>query len=222
MAMINLARLLRERTADLHGRAERAGIMRNVLSGQFDQRTYCMLLRNLHAIYACLEPALASHATYFPIDQIYDARLIRQHALVADLNMLYGKAWAHDIGLARATVDYTVRIAELSRTRPTLLVAHAYTRYLGDLSGGQVLARIVSGTLQTDRVGTDFDVFPEPGAAALAMRFREGLAGLGLDEAVCTEIATEARTAFSLHIEMFEQLADHEWSVPPVAHAKYR
>ena len=34
------------------------------------------------------------------------------------------------------------RINQISKEKPELLVAHAYTRYLGDLSGGQILKKI--------------------------------------------------------------------------------
>ena len=39
-------------------------------------------------------------------------------------------------------LDYVNRINQISEEKPELLVAHAYTRYLGDLSGGQILKKI--------------------------------------------------------------------------------
>eukprot|EP00121_Abeoforma_whisleri_P005982 Awhi_evm1s5431 len=42
---------------------------------------------------------------------------------------------------------YLNRLNEITRTKPFLLVAHVYVRYLGDLSGGQVLKRIVRKAL---------------------------------------------------------------------------
>jgi heme oxygenase len=39
------------------------------------------------------------------------------------------------------------RLQEISETNPALLVAHAYVRYMGDLSGGQSLRHIVRSAL---------------------------------------------------------------------------
>lgn len=43
-------------------------------------------------------------------------------------------------GPSPCTLEYMNRIRAVGRDAPELLVAHAYTRYLGDLSGGQVCA----------------------------------------------------------------------------------
>ncbi len=95
--------------------------------------------------------------------------------------------------------------------RPELLVAHAYVRYLGDLSGGQQLKRIVTRSLaigpRLRRIafydfgdaaadgGTDTDI---PG---------NGLAQVSADARDRDRIVAEARDAFGRHQQLFEQLA---------------
>ena len=55
---------LREATRLLHTEVERAGVMRLLLRGQLDRVGYCMLLRNLHAIYAALEAGIGQHSAH--------------------------------------------------------------------------------------------------------------------------------------------------------------
>ena len=45
---------------------------------------------------------------------------------------------------------YTNRIESLSDTEPSRLISHAYVRYLGDLSGGQVIKRRVAKSYGID------------------------------------------------------------------------
>lgn len=51
----------------------------------------------------------------------------------------------------KAFVEYTTRIRELSESSdPTRLLAHAYVRYLGDLSGGQIIRRRIANAYNLD------------------------------------------------------------------------
>ena len=59
-----------------------------------------------------------------------------------DLDFHYGDNWLEGMTLSPATKAYVDRITQIGEEKPELLVAHAYTRYLGDLSGGQILKKI--------------------------------------------------------------------------------
>ena len=56
---MELSTRLRQATQDLHGVAERSGMMPSLLRGQLSRRDYTRLLRNLQLIYAALERGLA-------------------------------------------------------------------------------------------------------------------------------------------------------------------
>ena len=96
------------------------------------------------------------------------------------------------------------------RTQPDLLVAHAYVRYLGDLSGGQMLARIVRESLALGSgPGVAFYDFGHPEEVArLKQAFRDGLDAVPADEATMNAIVAEARLAFESHRRLFDELAD--------------
>lgn len=64
--------------------------------------------------------------------------LERGARLAADLVALDGPDWAQRATLTAATQRYVGRLDQVAAS-PVGYLAHAYTRYLGDLSGGQVV-----------------------------------------------------------------------------------
>ena len=104
--------------------------------------------------------------------------------------------------------SYVARLDHLSRTRPPLLAAHAYVRYMGDLSGGQILREVVRRGLRlTDGAGTAFYTFAgDADAEAIKRAFRAALDALPVDDDLAQDIVAEARDSFALHIRLFEEL----------------
>lgn len=199
-----LAQRLRLETRDLHTQAERSGAMMALLRGQLGRPGYTRLLRNLHALYAALEPALQVHAAHPLLSPFHDPALARLPALEADLDFLGGPGWRAWPAQEAAT-EYALRLQALGQHDPGLLLAHAYVRYLGDLSGGQLLIERVRNTFQLPGDdGTRFYRFAD--ASALAQRFRTALAALALPTAQADRLVAEAQLAFGLHIRLFQQL----------------
>ena len=207
---LGLGERLRADTRDLHTEAERAGIMPALLRGTLERARYNALLRNLHALYAALEPALTQHAAHADVAPIYFPALFRLAPLEADLAVLHGPGWPEDIALQPATQRYVARLQDIASTRPELLAAHAYVRYLGDLSGGQMLRKIVAQGYQLEGdEGSRFYDFGKPAAVRAHLQaFRVGLAGLASDGARIDALVAEARWAFGLHSALFTELAE--------------
>ncbi len=200
---------LRNETRTLHTEVERGPLMHALLRGQLGRPAYCLLLRNLHAIYITLEAALTQHATHPLLAPLFLPPLFRADALARDLDVLHGVGWQRDLKNQPACETYVQRLRHLRHNDPALLVAHAYVRYLGDLSGGQMLKRIVGDSLQPGPgAGTAFyDFGDQDQTEALTLAFRAGLSALPVDEAQTTRIVAEARSAFELHRDLFRQLA---------------
>ena len=196
-----LSARLRQETKAAHTRAERSGIMRAFLTGQLPAESYIALLANLHAVYSALETGLTAHAAHPHVAPLYDPALHRVAALQADLTLLAGADWATRYRPTAAAEAYAARITELARTAPLGLVAHAYTRYLGDLSGGQILKR-------TDGAGTAFYDFPGiPDPDRFKQRWRAALDALPLSAAEADFVVAEALGAFDANGAVFEALA---------------
>ena len=167
-----LAIALREGTAELHREAERAGIMRDLLCGRVDRGGYCSLLRNLHALYRTLEAGLTQLAADPALALVSLPVLARGAALASDLESLHGAGWERDIPLQPAMTRYVERLDDVARSAPRALLAHAYVRYLGDLSGGQIVHRVIASALAlTEDSGLAFYRFPDA-PEVLAARLR--------------------------------------------------
>lgn len=200
-----LAARLKDETRHLHAVAERSGVMADLLQGRLSLGGYCALLRNLQAIYAALEAGLDSHPTDA---RLWHPQLRRRHALAQDLARLDAAARWGDAPLTQATVSYVARLAELAQTQPVLLLAHAYLRYLGDLHGGQLLARLVRQRFGLEGpAGTAFYAFGDAAQVEVLKRdFRAGLDALALTPPQAAAFVAEACEAFRRHQRLFDQL----------------
>jgi heme oxygenase len=183
--------------------------MRQLLRGQIERAGYCALLRNLHPLYQALETGLLLNAGHAGLALLQQPALPRAGALAADLCVLHGPGWAGQIALVPAAQAYAEHLEELALRQPALLAAHAYVRYLGDLSGGQLLVRVVAARLQlVAGEGLAFyDFGSAEQAARLARDLRNGFNLLPQDEAGAQALVDEACAAFARHKILFEQLA---------------
>lgn len=205
-----LATRLKQETRALHTLAERSGVMAELMQGRISLETYCLLRRNLQPVYAALEAGLDAHQADPNVQQLWRPELRRLPALEQDLDQLHeGGDWRHDLPLLDTAAAYAERLVNLARTAPVLLLPHAYLRYLGDLHGGQMLARVVRQrfNLQGER-GTAFYSFGEDlqQLEQLKRDFRAGLDALVLAPQQADAFVAEACEGFRLHARLFDEL----------------
>ena len=148
-----------------------------------------------------------SHAqlqtTYFPRE------LHRTEEIVKDLEFFYGSDWESEIEPASTTKIYVERIRKLSEGDPLMLLAHEYTRYMGDLSGGQILKRILMKALRlSDNEGLKFYDFENiQNKKAFKNKYRTNLDALQLDSETADRFVDESIKAFELNIGLFNELS---------------
>jgi heme oxygenase len=202
-----LATRLREGTQKSHSAAEGTDFIRCFLKGVVDKASYRLLVSNLYSIYAALEEELTKHRHHPILGQLYFEELWRQKSLEQDLLYYFGSDWHGHVKPSLACQKYLQRIRDLSVKSPELLVAHAYTRYMGDLSGGQILKKIAREAMGLKDGGTafyEFDAIQNHGA--FKKKYRQAMDQLPVDEALAIKIVDEANHAFHLNMELFREL----------------
>ena len=204
----NLATQLREGTKKAHTMAENVGFVRCFLRGVVEKKSYRKLVANFYYIYTVMEEELEKHKDHPVVSKIYFPELHRKATLEEDLAFYYGNNWKEQISLSKAGKKYVERIREISANQPELLVGHSYTRYLGDLSGGQILKTISQRAMNLNGSdGVAFYEFPTiKDEKAFKNKYRESLNEAPVDEAMANAIVEEANDAFGLNMELFQEL----------------
>lgn len=208
---VPMALRLRQATRTLHTEVERSALMQRLLRGRMPRTLYCHWLCDLHTLYAALEAGLATPGAQQRVAPLLHPALPRTAALAQDLDTLHGPGWRDALQCCPPAQDYARHLHTLANESPLQLAAHAYVRYLGDLAGGQVLARVVADSLALDGAqGLAFYDFGGPvQVAERGAAFRAGLEQLARSEAEAQALQDEACDAFGRHGRWFE------WRCPP-------
>nr|QCI06360.1 Heme oxygenase [Dictyurus purpurascens] len=204
----NLAQQLREGTTKSHSMAENVSFVKSFLGGVVDKKSYRQLVANLFFIYVAIEEEMNKNKNHEAVKFIYFPELFRELSLIEDLNYYYGSDWFNQIKPSLATQVYVDRIHYIGSNQPELLIAHAYTRYIGDLSGGQILKKIAKNAMQlSDNLGTSFyDFHSISDEIAFKNMYRNSLNNIPLLDNQINQIISEANIAFNLNMKMFQEL----------------
>jgi heme oxygenase (biliverdin-producing, ferredoxin) len=204
----NLALKLREGTKKAHTMAENTGFIACFLKGTVEKSSYRKLVANLYFVYSAMEEEMHKLKDHPVMGKIYFPELDRKASLEQDLVYYYGANWRNEIAPSEATQAYVARIKEVGATDPQLMLAHLYTRYIGDLSGGQILKKIAVNAMSLNEGhGTNFYEFPQiPDEKAFKTMYRATLNDLDVSEAKDEQIVEEANGAFHHNMQMFKEL----------------
>eukprot|EP00435_Cladocopium_sp_Y103_P053312 s303_g17.t1 len=154
-----LAKKLKEGTAEAHKAAESVHFVKEFIKCRVDQQIYAQFVVNLYHIYQALEEALDANAEHPLVESLhFPDELERAETLKLDAEYYLGSNWQQETLPSKTTREYVQRLQQLKKEAPELLIPHAYTRYLGDLSGGQLLkkAAIRGMKLPADGSGVHF------------------------------------------------------------------
>ncbi len=149
---------------------------------------------------------MGAHKDDAAVGMVYDPALNRAASLEQDLEFFAGKDW-RAIPVVKAASDYAEHLTALGKTMPRGLVAHAYVRYLGDLSGGQMMGRSVAKTYEAGEAGTNFYNFKDVADVnGRKNTYRAALSSLPLSPKEQDEVVQEAVAGFDYAKRMFEDL----------------
>jgi len=204
---MNFAKELKEGTKKSHSAAENTAFVKSFLRGVISKESYRTLVSDLYFVYSALEEDFRIFKNDPVLGALYLPELERVTALETDLRYYYGPIWRSIVEPSEACQRYVNRIHEVAKTEPELLIGHHYTRYLGDLSGGQILKGIAQKALNLKDEGLSFYEFGKIDDAKIyKTKYRSILDELPLTESQQNSIITEANYAFRLNMYMFDTL----------------
>ena len=209
MTVLPFSQALRERTWSGHGESEGATFMSDLMTGKGTREDYIALVAQHYFVYEALEGAAAVFADDPVAAPFLSDQLTRLPALESDLGFLLGDRWRDAIAPLATTARYVRRIREIAAERwAGGFVAHHYTRYLGDLSGGQVIRRMMQRRYGFETNGVGFYLFDQIASPKeFKETYREQLDAVAWDEAERERVIAEVLAAYRLNTELFDDLA---------------
>ncbi|WP_061241432.1 heme oxygenase (biliverdin-producing) [Leptospira interrogans] len=205
---MSLATILREGTSEEHKAAESSAFIRCFMKGILEKGTYARHLEAFYYVYESMEEELERNKNNLVLKSIYFPELYRKNALLEDLQFFYGTWKPNDHQPSVATQDYVKRIRKISETQPELLAAHSYVRYLGDLSGGQILKKVAARALNLpEGKGISFYEFPMiQDINGFKQNYRTALDSLPVNDSEKQSILAESKQVFLLNQGIFSEL----------------
>lgn len=175
---------LKELTQEQHRNAERSLFVKKMLKKELTPRQYYIYLSNQLLMYSMLEVCAEQAGV---LDGIEDIK--RSNAITKDLQELEKEFGFKIPRHLKTTGDYIDYIKEIADDKDKLL-AHVYVRHMGDLSGGQILKRLIpAGSGHHYQFDRDVNELK----TAIRAKLHDGL-------------ADEARTCFAMIKTFMEEL----------------
>jgi heme oxygenase (biliverdin-producing, ferredoxin) len=214
---------VRTGTRSDHDAAQGSGFLDRLASGSLPRAAYADLATQHWFIYETLEQAAVAMADDPVAGPFVFPELTRLPALTDDLAVLTGGSPKHEQHVPLpaggspkheqhvplpATEEYRARLREVAFDHPWGFIAHHYTRYLGDLSGGQYLGPAIAKAYGLDGAGHRFFVFDGVSPPAFRARYRELLDQVPLSPADEELFLAEVSEAYRLNIAVLAELKE--------------
>lgn len=202
----DVAALIKAASAEDHRAAESRDFITRLMSGELDLAEYTRYL----AQYAYVYEALEARSDDGPA--VFDPRLRRFARIESDLAALDAADWRERSAPLPATDEYAAHLRGLIASPDPIdstarYLAHHYARYLGDLSGGQVIAVLVARHYGATPEQLSFYDFGELGSVVHAKReYKERMNALELDGDAVDALTSEVLLAFRFNGAIFDEL----------------
>jgi len=209
--MDSFSTVIRTASHEAHVEAETSTFMSDLLGGRLGVDAYARYTEQLWFVYEALEAGAERLADDPVAGPFVRPELLRLPALERDLAHLRGPGWRAGLSALPATQVYADRVRACAEEWAGGYIAHHYTRYLGDLSGGQIIRDKAERTWGFERKGDGvrFYVFEEIGnPAAFKRGYRELLDAVPVDELEKQRIVGECKRAFALNTGVFRGLGE--------------
>lgn len=200
---------IRSGTDAIHAKVERHPFVQRIMDQSLLAHQYGEHLTDLVLVYKTMEFELRESQRKEPrLKAVFYPLLERAEALAKDLQDENFADVRKEPTLAAR--EYSNRLIFLGECSPLLLIAHAYVRYLGDLSGGMILNKKIVSRWPNASHFYDFRELLEVSGKKSAMGFKalykESLNNIALTAKEREELIEEAKMAFELSASLFEAI----------------
>jgi len=207
--VLPFSQALRERTRGGHSASEGANFMDDLMTGKGSRDDYISLVAQHYFIYAALEAAAEKMKDDADAAAFITPQLTRLPALEADLLFLLGDDWRSTIAPLPTTTRYVDRIETVAATWSGGFIAHHYTRYLGDLSGGQIIRTLMQRQFGFETNGVGFYLFDQIAKPKeFKDVYRAQLDAVTWSDEERERVIDEVMIAYRFNTELFVDLAD--------------
>jgi len=190
-----------------HKAAETSAFISGLMGGALTLEHYTRYLVNMAWLYRALEEQTTSGEPVEGSQALWDERLLRGTAIRSDLEALGVEDWESTTTPSGAMSSYINHLATLGGRADPRLIAHHYTRYLGDLSGGQAIAALVARHYGATPEQLSFYRFEDiDNVVRFKQAYREALDRVVLSEEDHHTVISEAQSAFNRNQNVFDDL----------------
>ncbi|MFD9666785.1 heme oxygenase (biliverdin-producing) [Rhodococcus sp. NPDC059968] len=204
---VGFAERIKAGTNAAHRETEQSRFVGALLAGELTSDGYAELLAQTYLVYRELEDAGRTHTGNPVASPFLHDELLRVPSLEADLKFLRGPSWRETVSALPATTRYVERLREVAYEWPAGFVAHHYIRYMGDLSGGQIIRRMLERAYGYTTDGLQFYIFDEiPKPKVFKNTYRAKLDAAPLSPEDQQRVIDEVNLAYRLNGDLFAAL----------------
>ena len=197
---------IREKTSLLHSAAENTGYIKKLVDGTASVDGYAEYIYNLEKMYKAIENALDKNENNDVVKPFVTKELYRSELMRKDLNFLLGDK-LNSMKLLASTEACVAKIEELSETKPELVVAYAYNRFLADLFGGRTFLSLLSTSYKISNEGLNYYQFPEINdLRGYVMKYHNMLADINLSDEMKVDFINEVNNAYIYNLAISNEL----------------
>jgi len=176
---------LKELTKEQHTNAERQAFVKVLMSGKINPKFYATYLWNQHKKYDILEAMAAVNGLFIDLPP----GVSRKMSIEQDFLELWDDK-DNPPPLVKSTYEYIEHMRGIMSDRNSLM-AHIYVLHMGDLSGGQMIAKKVPGEGRMYQFDGDLN------------EVKESIRSLTTDD-----MADEAKYVFESATNLFKELME--------------
>ena len=126
-------------TAEVHAEAESQPFIKSIFAGNVDKDKYTDYVYQLFHVYGLMEILASKHGIFDGIEN-----LKRANAAQRDWTELCEGITTTIFNIKESTLKY-MQYLDSIKDDPKKLLAHVYVRHMGDMFGGQQLAKLTPG-----------------------------------------------------------------------------